>query len=251
MFFDKLNKTTLPELDSALADKILANVLDTCGYQPNTVPLEQLSATAAFNAKPALANKIAPLAIAATAAVSPLAADVPDFTITQIAENTYNPVYEIDVDAVLPIESVQVSLNGKEVSSLAPETKTFNLTPDENGTLSVTVTLSNQRSVTQTVELTEVDYVAPTAVVNADMDDRIIIYASDNVSGINYEAISGFDINTGAAIAPLSCNPADGTIVFPYSKNTFKVTIPDNAGNKYHLTVTTTTTTIIITPSTE
>ena len=251
MFFDKFNKTSVPELDSALADKILANVLDSCGYQPNTVPLEQLSAAAAFNAKPALANKIAPLAIAATAVTTPLAIDAPEFTITQIAENTYMPVYEIDVDAVLPIESVRVTLNGKEVSSISPEAKTFNLTPDENGTMSITVTLVNGRSTTHTLELTEVDYIAPTAIVNTDVTDQLIICARDSLSGINYDAISGVDFDTGAAIAPLSCNPADGTIIFPYSKNTFKITIPDNAGNKYHLTVTTTTTTIIITPSTE
>ena len=251
MFFDKLNKTSVPELDSALADKILANVLDTCGYQPNTVPLETLSAAAAFNAKPALPKKIAPLAIAATAVTTPLALDAPDFSITQVADNTYNPVYEIEVDAVLPIESVEVSLNGKEISSLAPQTNTFNIKPDENGTMSITVTLANRRSVTKTIVLTEVDYVAPTATVNGDISDQIILQASDGLSGINYDAISGIDINTGTVIAPLSCNPADGTIIFPYSKNTFKITIPDIAGNKYHLTVTTTTTTIIITPSVE
>lgn len=251
MFFDKLNKQSVPELDSALADKILSNVLDSCGYQPNTVPLEQLSAAAAFNAKPAIAGKIAPLAIAATAAVTPVAVDAPDFTVTQVAQNTYQPVYEIEVDAMLPIENVQVNLNGKEVSSIAPETHTFHLSPDTNGEMSVTVTLINGRSVTKSIELTEVDYVAPTASINIDSGEQIVIQANDDISGIDYEAVVGIDLDTSNAIAPLSYNAADGTIIFPYSKNTLKITIPDIAGNKYHVTITTTTTTIIITPSDE
>lgn len=239
--FNKLNKQNVPKLDSARANQMLQNVLDTCGYDPNTVPLPVLESKGAFYKKLITIPKVITVFAVAIGVTVPTLLIKPSFTITRIDENAYKPTYEIDVESLLPVDYVSASLDGEEVALFSPESKLFSADPNGNGTLTITVTLINGQSASQSVQVTGVDCKAPTIVVETPTDNCIRLYVTDDLSGVNYETVYGID-KEGNPVQPISVDPETGIITFPYHKAVLDVYITDMAGNQTHMTVSPTVT---------
>ena len=234
--FDKLNNQNTPKLDSARANQMLQNVLDTCGYKPNTVPLPVLESKKAFYKKIVTIPKVLTVFAVLIGVTVPALLIKPSFTVTRIDEIAYKPTYEIDVESLLPVDSVSASLDGEEVALLSPESKIFSADPNGNGTLTITVTLINGQSASQSVQVTGVDCKAPTIVVETPTDNCIRLYVTDDFSGVNYETVYGID-EDGNPVQPLSVDPETGIITFPYHKAVLDVYISDMAGNQTYMTV--------------
>lgn len=234
--FKNLNKQKSPKLEPTQANQMLQNVLDTCGYDPNTVPLPVLESKGAFYKKLITLPKLITVFAVAIGVTVPGLLIKPSFTVTRIEEMAYQPTYEIDVASLLPIDFVSATLDGEEVALLSPGSKLFSADPGGNGTLTITVTLINGQSASQSVHVSGVDCEAPTVVIETYSDDCIRLYVTDELSGVNYETVYGIDEN-GNKVEPLSMDPETGIIIFPYHKAVIDVYISDMVGNKTHMTV--------------
>lgn len=239
MIFKKFNKkNNIPQLDSKAADDILQNVLHSCGQQPNTIPLKVLERNHKFRRfAQSSFIKLVSITLIATVCVTPLLLTTPSFTVTEITEKAYKPVYEIDVDSWMPVSNVTATLNGKQVSLKSPDTHLFTVEPATNGDLCITVHLINGRSASRTVQVTEADSLAPVATVEEFTDNTIRIHVSDEYSGLNYETLYGID-DSGTLIAPLSVDWENGIVIFPYNRAVMHVYVQDIAGNQLHMTIT-------------
>lgn len=236
MLFSNFIKPSTPKLDPALADSILKNVLTTCGYKPHTMPLTVLQAHALYRPRRLTLKKNTGIAIMVSACATPVLVGSPDLEVTRVVNNPYLPVYEIQVDSLLPIDNVSIGLNGKELTIDSPTTDFFSFEPNANGSLCITVTLVNGQSATETHEVTGVDCTAPTATVVSPIEDCIQVHTQDNFSGIDFESITAID-QSGSQIKPEAVDMENGIIFFPYTHNTLQIQIADLAGNKLNMTV--------------
>ena len=108
-----------------------------------------------------------------------------------------------------------------------------------NGTMTITVVLSNHQYAVETVEVTGIDRTSPVLVSNELKDRQLLLYLQDEEggSGIDYEHIYAADGN-GEKILPVSWDEETGCVVFDYPSASLNIFVPDYAGNTLQLILT-------------
>lgn len=236
MIFSQLNNRNIPQLDPEIANNMLQNVFQACGQKPNVTPLHLFESNAKYHLAQFSLKKMAQVAIIVTTCATPGVLITPDFTVTEITQSAYAPIYEINVDSWLPIDHVSATLNGKAVSLNTPDTHLFTVEPDTNGDLCITVSLINGRSASRTVQVTGADSTAPTVSVEQLTADYILVHVADTGSGLDYDTIHGTDA-AGNYILPGSIDRETGMVMFPYTRSELTIHIRDLIGNQVQLSV--------------
>lgn len=237
LFMIRFKKSTEPQLDIDNANKILENIFAANQAEPNTIPLDVLAAYSHYRKKRFSLQKIVIIAMVLFLLLAFLFI-VPSFTIHSETKNSEaNPVYHVSVDTFMPVQRVTAIIDGHNIPVYEVDSHIYSIEPHINGRMKVAVTLINHQTVTQFVDVENVDTEAP-LVVSSNMDsESVYLYLSDTGSGINYKEIKAVGLS-GQEILPVSFDESSECVVFSYPKETLNVYIPDNADNTLHLILT-------------
>ncbi|MFV0239434.1 MAG: hypothetical protein ACK5H4_05260 [Lacrimispora sphenoides] len=144
---------------------------------------------------------------------------------------------ELKIKSLLPVNSMEVSLNGSPVEITKTGLKTYSAVLKSNGTLTVKLTCFNKM---KTVIDEQVDVLDDTPPVIKDkvVENGILSFRlEDSQSGVDYSSISACD-EDNQDIAPMSIDRSTGRVTFELIKDNLNITAKDNIGNELHVTIT-------------
>lgn len=144
---------------------------------------------------------------------------------------------EFKIKSLLPVNSMEVSLNGSPVEITKTGLKTYSAVLKSNGTLTVKLTCFNKM---KTVIDEQVDVLDDTPPVIKDkvVENGILSFRlEDSQSGVDYSSISACD-EDNQDIAPMSIDRSTGRVTFELIKDNLNITAKDNIGNELHVTIT-------------
>ena len=235
MTFFKKSKEPKPELDLDQACKILEQVFETNNIEPNSIPLEVLTAYSNYRKERFSLQRLILVIILVLFLMLPFLFIPSNFDIALNGEDSVtNPTYTLRVTSPMLVERVNASIDGHNVPVYETDSRIYSIEPTMNGRMEVTVTLMNRQQSTRYVDVKNVDLEAPVVVSNDIDEENIYLYVSDAGTGVDYEHVAGIDAN-GRVVKPLSYDEESGCIVFSYPENSLNVYITDFAENKLQL----------------
>ena len=230
-------KTSYPTLDSKTADEILQYVFETCGREPNTIPMEVLTSYQNYRKERYSLQKQILSVVLLLFFLLPRLFILPDFSLNLSADaNPGRPVYRIEVKNFLPVSQVTAAVDGSNLSVYETGNRSYSVEPTRNGTMTVTVTMANRQYMEKRIPVRNVDREAPKLLSNRQEKGHIYLYFEDELSGVDFENVYALD-EDGKRIAPLSCDADTGCIEFASPETMINVFIPDLAGNRLQLIV--------------
>lgn len=236
MLFKK--KKTEPQLDIDAASKILENVFEISQVEPNTIPLDVLTAYSNYRRERFALQRTILIIVMVLFLMLPFLFIAPEFSIRNVsADNAVNPIFQVDVDTFMPVERVTATIDDRNVPVYESDAHSYTVEPSINGQMAVSVTLFNHQTVTHYIDVENVDKEAPLVVSNKVDKENIYLYLSDSGTGINYEKIRAVTLS-GREILPSSYDTQTGCVAFTYGDESMNVYIPDYAGNELHLILT-------------
>lgn len=231
-------KSTDPQLDIDDASKILENIFIANQVEPNTIPLDVLTAYSNYRKERFSLQRTILIVVMVLFLLLPLLFISPSFTIQSVEPGArMNPVYQVEVDTFMPVQRVTAMIDGHNVPVYETDSHVYSIEPSVNGHMTVAVTLLNHQTVTHFVDVENVDKEAPLVVSNNMDAENVYLYLSDTGSGINYEGIKAVGLS-GQEILPVSYDASTGCVAFAYPSESLNVYIPDNADNTLHLILT-------------
>lgn len=233
----KLKKAPEVMLDEDVASKILESVFEDNQVEPNSIPLEVLTAYSSYRKERFALQRSILVIMMVLFLMLPFLFIAPDFSI-KADENKYTatPVYEVEVDSFMPISRVTATIDGRNIPVYEMDAHKYSIEPAINGRMKVTVTLLNRQQTTKYIEVTNVDVDVP-VLISTNWDDKYLyLTLSDSDSGINFKEIKAIDTG-GNSHNPVFYNESNGQVVFAYPKDSLNVYISDNAGNSLQLVV--------------
>ena len=222
---DKLKKTNIPALDDQIAKQMLENIFEACDMESNTIPLQRLVLVVIM----VLFFLLPVLFIAPKLSIQELPTAV-----------SADPVYELRVTSAFPpVSRVTATIDGRNIPVYETGTRQYSIEPTMNGTMTITVVLSNHQYAVETVEVSGIDRTSPVLVSNELKDGQLLLYLQDEEggSGIDYEHIYAAD-GTGEQLRPISWDEETGCVVFDYPAASLNIFVPDYAGNTLQLILT-------------
>lgn len=233
-FFEKSTEQK-PELNLDQADKILANVFEANDVEPNSIPLEILTSYSNYRRERFSLQRMVILIILVLFFMLPFLFIPSDFVIQPAAAtNATNPTFTLEVTSPMLIKRVNASIDGRNIPVYEMDSHIYSIEPMVNGRMAVTVTLMNNQTTTQYIEVNNIDLEAP-VILSSDVDhENVYLYLSDAGTGIDYEHIEGLK-GDGSSIKPTSYDKKTGCVTFAYPKDTLNIIIPDFAENKLQL----------------
>lgn len=227
-----------PQLDIEIASQILEKIFTENQVEPNSVPLEVLTAYSSYRRERFSLQRTIIVIIMALFLAMPFCFIPASFSITQeTAKDVANPAYNLHVESKMLVRRITAVINGHNVPVYEIDSHIYSIEPTENGIMEVTVTLVNNQQTTQHIEVSNVDVDAPLVVSNDVDTEYVYLYLSDSGSGINYEGIKATSLD-GKVIKPAYYNETDGCVAFAYPSESLNVYIPDNADNTLQLVLT-------------
>lgn len=231
-------KAADPQLDMDNASKILENIFEANQMPPNTVSLDVLTSYSNYRKERFALQRTVLVFMMVLFLLLPFLFIAPYFSIdTKFNEYGMNPSYQVTVDTFMPVERVTAVIDGRNIPVYEVDTHIYSIEPSMNGKMELTVKLVNRQTITQYVDVENVDLDTPTVISNTVDMDHLYLRVSDSGSGIDYDKIRAVTLS-GEEFAPLSCDKATGQITFAYPKESFNAYIPDNAGNTLQLVLT-------------
>lgn len=233
--FNKISKHNLNMED---ANRILEQAFKAAQAEPNTIPLDVLAANGLFQKRRHTVRMVfivSAITIFLLLAVLFVSQIPSSFTIkNKMEEDAYNPVYQVDVDSFMLVDKVSASIDGRHIPVYETESHVYSVEPPINGKMEITVTLLNQKSAAQYIDVTMVDKDNPVAESCHREGSLIYLYLSDELSGVDFDHIQTTTLD-GKNVEPISVDPSSGCVTFSHLEETVNVYVPDHAGNRLQL----------------
>lgn len=227
-----------PQLNMESASRILENVFIENKVEPNSVPLEVLTSYSNYRRERFSTQRTILVIIMVLFFILPFCFIPVSFSINSETDaHAANPTFSLHVETKMPVRRVTATINGRNVPVYEVDAHVYSIEPDENGMMTVTVTLMNNQQETKSVEVSNVDVDAPLVVSNEIDNEYVYLYLSDSGSGINYEGIQAVSLD-GTVFKPAFYNEATGCVAFTYPSESLNVFIPDYADNSLQLILT-------------
>ncbi len=231
-------KTNQPQLDIEEASRILENIFLASQVEPNSVPLDVLTAYSNYRRERFSLQRTLLVIIMVLFLLLPFLFIAPGFSIeSKSPEGALNPSYEVALDTHMPVQRVTAVIDGHNVPVYETDTHIYSIEPTVNGDMTVSVTLINRQTITHSIEVNNVDTEAPLVVSNSADHEHIYLYLSDNGSGIDYEKIRAVGLS-GRTYTPVSYDTDQECVAFEYPEESLNVYIPDKAENMLQLILT-------------
>ena len=230
-------KKEIDVIDAADATRILGSVFEEAGVEPNTVPMQALTAYSSYRRERFVLLRTALVIAMILFLLIPFMFIPPRYEMTKTeAGDRKLPVYAVDVKSVLPVRSVVASLNGRPLPVYEEDRKHYTIEPTRNGKLEVTVGLFNHQESSQSVDVTTVDAEGPKLTGSSTDGKTVTLKVNDEGIRVDFEGVYALD-RSGKLIKPVSCDKDSGEVVFAYPKEKIDVYIPDNIGNTLHISM--------------
>ena len=220
------------------ASQMLSNVFEACDYEANRVPLEVLQSYSNYRRERHLLQKGIILVVALLFAMLPLLFVTPKVSASWVeGSQPGSPIYEVVAESFLPVESVRASMGTQELDVYQVAEDTYRVRPIQNGTLVITVTLTNKQSTQTLVEVDSVDVTPPQLLGSSLVDGELEIFLSDDSGDLDFEGIYAVDAN-GGKVYPLRYDREKMSVTFAYPDSYLNMFIPDKCKNILQLVLT-------------
>lgn len=226
-----------PELKLEDASRILANVFRENNVEPNSVPLEVLTAYSNYRKERFSLQRVVIVIIMTMFLLLPLLFVPSVFTIQPNDGGTeMNPTYTLAVTSRMPVKRITAEIDGRNIPVYEVDAHVYSLEPSINGRMRIEVTLMNNQRSEQYIDVEKVDLESPVLISTETGNGLVYLYLSDTGSGIDYANISAVSIE-GTAVQPQFIDEASGCVAFPYPNGTLNVYILDFAENTLQLVI--------------
>lgn len=235
----KIHKSSAPQLSFEEASRILERTFEANEMENNTIPLEVLASYSNYRKERFTLQRTVLVVVMILFLLLPLLFIPASFTVSEDKTLTgdYNPVYRLAVDSMMLVERVNATIDGYNIPVYEVDSHVYSIEPSRNGKMAVTVTLLNRQSVTQYVDVTNVDREVPSVISCTKEGDLLYLYLADSGSGVNFADMEALDLS-GRKIEPDSVDEETGCIVYPAAADTINVYAEDFAGNKLQMVLT-------------
>ncbi len=238
MLFRRKDKKQ-PKLDADTAAVMLENIFEACDREPNTIPLSVLMSYSNYRRERFILQKVLLVLVFLLFCLVPFLFVPPSFSVNNTNIGTQkDPLYEVTVtSSLVPVKRVTATLGGTYIPIYETANHVYQVSPEANGELVITVTLANNQVNSQSILVEDVDVAAPTLLSNVQEGDTISLYVEDTDSGIDYDNVYAVK-SDGETVKPVSIDEEAGRIDFAYPEYPMNIYIPDRADNVLHLVLT-------------
>lgn len=227
-----------PQLNIDTASKLLENVFKATDTEPNSIPLEVLTAYSNYRKERFSLQRTIIVLILVLFFMLPFLFIPSEFSLNQTQAGEHeNPTYNLEVTSKMLVRSVVASVDGSNVPVYETDAHVYSIEPAKNGKMAVTVTLMNNQTATQYVDVENVDFDIPVLVSNNIDAENVYLFLSDAGSGIDYDNIRALTLD-GREVSPASVDTELGRVTFTRTNDSMNIYIPDFKGNELHLVLT-------------
>lgn len=220
-----------PVLRLAEAEQILNNVLNACGRQPNSVPLETMISYSNYRKERYGIQRTLIAAMLALFLLLPILFFAAEIRVqqTNIGENA-NPIYAVSVSGRIPIFQIRAEMDGRTAPLYEISENEYMLQPRENGEVRISVRLMNRQETAIALDVNSVDREAPQLISSDAAGEYVYLNVQDADSGVDFEGIR-IVYPDGNSAAPAGYDAQTGRIQLEYPQCALTVRIPDRRGN--------------------
>ena len=231
-------KDNVPPLSKEVADQMLSNVFEACDFEPNRVPLEVLQSYSHYRRERHLLQKGIILIVVVLFLLLPLLFITANVEVGWVPGTPPgSPIVQIAARSLVPVESVTASMGEYTLEVYQVDEGLYQIRPNRNGTLLVTVTLTNKQFTEHTIQVDSVDVDPPQLVGSELLEGELEIFFTDSVSDLNYEAIYAVD-KSGNVVYPLRYNKESMSVTFAYPDSYLNIFVSDTCKNTLQLVLT-------------
>lgn len=234
----KKNKQPEVTLSQETASQMLSNVFEACDYEANRVPLEVLQSYSHYRRERHLLQKGIILIVVVLFLMLPLLFITANVEVGWVPGTPPgSPIVQIAAKSLVPVESVTASMGEYKLEVYQVAEGMYQIRPNRNGTLLVTVTLTNKQFTEHTIEVSNVDVDPPQLVGSELTDGELEIFFTDSVSDLDYETIYAVD-KEGHVVYPLRYNKETMSVTFAYPDSYLNIFVSDTCKNTLQLVLT-------------
>lgn len=231
----KHSRNDQQQLNMQEASQLLKNVFEECGAEPNSVPMEALSAYTVYRRERFHLQRGVIAAVLLLFFLLPFLFIQAKFTVSADESGERKlPVYTVRVTSPLPVYSVRATQKSHSLPVYEADARTFTVEPTRNGTMDIRVALVNRQETKETINVTGVDARCPEFLSSSIEDKMVYLYVRDEGIGVAYNDVYAVS-SGGEMIKPERTDKEQGLIVFLYPETSCDVYIPDHIGNTLHL----------------
>jgi len=232
-------RDNVPPLSKEAADQMLSNVFEACDFEPNRVPLEVLQSYSHYRRERHILQKCIIVLVAVLFLMLPILFITASVEVTWV-EGTPpgSPIVQVAAKSIVPVESITASIGDYSLEVYQVSDGIYQIHPNANGTLMVTVTLANKQFTEHKMEVSGVDVEPPTLVSSQLVDGELEIFFQDDISSIDFSTIYAVD-PAGQVVYPLRHDSAAVSATFAYPEDHLNIFVADTCGNTLQLVLTT------------
>ena len=156
---DECKKTDIPALDDQIAKQMLENIFEACDMESNKIPLEVLTSYSNYRRERFALQRLVLVVIMVLFFLLPVLFIAPKISIRELpATISADPVYELHVTSKFPsVSRVTATIDGHNIPVYETGTRQYSIEPTMNGTMTITVVLSNHQYAVETIAVTGID----------------------------------------------------------------------------------------------
>ena len=224
--------------DAGTIMEILETIFETCGQEPNTVPMEALASYAVYRKERFSLQRGILIAGLVVFLLLPMLFLLPEYEVHGTDQGERGlPVYTIEVRSLLPVGRVTARLRSCSLPVYEAGAKEFTVEPTRNGTMTVSVELINRQGVRKEVSVQNVDAKGPELTGSEIQEGTLLLRFTDAGIGVDYREIYAVG-TSGTVYYPSETNEETGEVLFLYPEEDWDVYVPDHIGNTLHLALT-------------
>lgn len=231
------HKQQVPELDIETASRILAYAFEVNQAQPNTIPLDVLASYSSYRKERFALQRTILAVIMGLFVLIPFLFIPPAFSLAVEKEfHGMNPIYRLKLDSFMLVDRLTVQIDGRNIPVYEVDSHVYSIEPSANGQMAITATLINRQTLTEYVEVTNVDKDSPYIVTHWMKNGRLHIQLADDGTGVNYGMIRGVTQNQ-QEVPPDEIDEEASCVVFGEPMELTNIFFPDNADNTLQVIV--------------
>ncbi len=226
------------QLDPQVANQMLSNIFDACDIEKNSVPLEVLTSYSNYRKERFLFQKFILAAVMILFFLLPILFVAPKFTLEQKDGEIFGkPYVELITSHLIPTDRIEAVMGDSKVPIYEMADGTYQIVPNKNGKLEVTVYLINDQYTTRSIQVTDVDTKSPKLISSERINGNLVIYFEENSGILDYENVYAQSVS-GEIIKPISYDSTALSITFKYPSENINIYVPDKSDNTLQVVVT-------------
>lgn len=234
----KRNKQPDIMLSQDTANQMLSNVFEACDYEANRVPLEVLQSYSHYRRERHLLQKGIILVVVVLFLMVPILFITANVEVGWV-EGTPpgSPIVQVMARSIIPVESVTATMGEYTLEVYQVAEGMYQIHPNRNGTLLVTVTLTNKQFTQHEFKVDNVDVTPPQLVGSELVDGQLEIFFTDDVSELDFETVYAVD-DKGKVVYPTGYNKETMSVTFAYPDSYLNIFVSDTCKNTLQLVLT-------------